>query len=436
MVVHEHFSNEQLQLYNSLSRRVEPFRPAQSTITIYICGITPYATTHLGHAFTYAMADTLIRLLEHQGYRVCYVQNLTDIDDAILREAHRVGEDYRALGDRWTVQFIQEMQTLTIRPPDHFPRATDVIPEIIEVVRKLHDAGVAYEAGGSVYFDIDRWPSYGKLSRLSRQEMLPTANARGNNPDDPHKRHALDFVLWQAQAPGEPAWESPWGPGRPGWHIECSTLAHGFLGETIDIHGGGTDLMFPHHESEIAQSECTTGREPFARWWFHTAMVQLAGRKISKSLGNLIMVQDLLTKYSPDAIRLFLAGHHYRHIWQYDPEELESAARLAARLHAAVTQPEQSRSLPALEPSLRRQAFLEAMLHDLDTPEAMRILAIFAEEILQAAQHGRPVQAAQQTLRSMSRMFGLRLDSAAVDPAVQAGWNHHLQLTRTDVSGF
>src|SRR5919106_115564 len=345
-----HLPPEQLQLYNFLSRRVEPFIPAQSTITIYVCGITPYATTHLGHAFTYAMADTLIRLLQHQGYHVCYVQNLTDIDDAILREAHRVGEDYRALGDRWTVQFIQEMQTLNIRPPDHFPRATGAIPEIIEIVRKLHDAGVAYEAGGSVYFDTDRWPSYGKLSRLSRQEMLPIANERGNNPDDPHKRHAIDFVLWQAQAPGEPAWESPWGPGRPGWHIECSTLAHEFLGETIDIHGGGTDLMFPHHDSEIAQSECTTGQEPFARWWFHTAMVQLAGRKISKSLGNLIMVQDLLPKYSPDAIRLFLAGHHYRHIWQYDPEELESAQRLAAMLHAAVTQPGQSHSLSPLEP--------------------------------------------------------------------------------------
>src|SRR5918999_3408057 len=181
---------EQLQLYNSLSRRVEPFIPAQSTITIYVCGITPYATTHLGHAFTYAMADTLIRFLEQGGYRVCYVQNLTDVDDAILREARRVGENYRALGDRWTKHFVQEMQTLNIRPPDHFPRATDALPEIIATVRQLCEAGVAYEAGGSVYFNIDAWPSYGKLSRLSRQEMLPIANERGNNPDDSRKRQA------------------------------------------------------------------------------------------------------------------------------------------------------------------------------------------------------------------------------------------------------
>src|SRR5919106_1626597 len=199
-----------------------------------------------------------------------------------------------------------------------------------------------------------------KISPISTMPSYEKRTERGNNPDDPRKRHAIDFVLWQAQAPGEPAWDSPWGPGRPGWHIECSTLAQHFLGEGLDIHGGGTDLMFPHHESEIAQSECVTRREPFARWWFHTAMVQLAGRKISKSLGNLIMVQDLLLKYSPDAIRLFLAGHHYRHIWQYDPEELQSAQRLAAMLHAAVTQPGQSHSLSPLEPGSRPQAFMEA----------------------------------------------------------------------------
>jgi L-cysteine:1D-myo-inositol 2-amino-2-deoxy-alpha-D-glucopyranoside ligase len=377
MVHQEHFPIEQLQLYNSLSRRVEPFRSVQFTVTIYVCGITPYATTHLGHAFTYAMADTLIRFLEHQGYRVRYVQNLTDIDDAILREARRVGEDYRVLGDRWTMHFIQEMQTLNIRPPDHFPRATDVIPEIIEIVRKLCDAGVAYEAGGSVYFDTDRWPSYGKLSRLPRQEMLPIATERGNNPNDLSKRHPIDFVLWQARALGEPAWESPWGPGRPGWHIECSTLVQRFLGETIDIHGGGTDLLFPHHESEIAQSECTTGQEPFAHWWFHTAMVQLAGRKISKSSGNLIMVQDLLAKYSPDAIRLYLAGHHYRHMWQYDPVKLEGAESLASILRTAVRQPVRPRSPLSLEQRSRPQAFMKAMAHDLNTPEALKILGIF-----------------------------------------------------------
>jgi len=436
MVRHQRFATEQLQLYNSLSRRIESFRPGQSTVTIYICGITPYATTHLGHAFTYAMADTLIRLLEHQGYGVTYVQNLTDIDDAIIRESRRVVEDYRTLGDRWTYHFIQEMQTLNIRPPDHYPRATDVIPDIIAMVRRLCDAGVAYAANGSVYFDTERWPSYGKLSRLSPQEMLPTANERGNHSDDPHKRHPLDFVLWQAHLSDEPAWESPWGPGRPGWHIECSTLVQAFLGETIDIHGGGSDLMFPHHESEIAQSECGSGREPFARWWFHTAMVELEGKKISKSLGNLIMVQDLLAKYSPDAIRLYLAGHHYRHIWQYDSMELESAESLASLLDRAVRQAFAPRSLSPYTPSSRPQAFMEALADDLDTPAAVKILEAFAKEILRAAGAGYNVEAAQSALRDMSRLFGLRLDSTGPDPIVVAGWNRHLQHTLTDASGL
>jgi L-cysteine:1D-myo-inositol 2-amino-2-deoxy-alpha-D-glucopyranoside ligase len=421
-----HFPPQPLQLHNSLSRRVEPFIPAQFPITIYVCGITPYATTHLGHAFTYAMADTLIRLLESQGHQVRYVQNLTDVDDAILREARRVQEDWRTLGDRWTTHFIREMQTLNIRPPDHFPRATDAIPEIIEAVQQLCEAGVGYEAGGSVYFDIEAWPAYGKLSRLPRQEMLSIATERGNHPDDPHKRHALDFVLWQAHTPGEPAWDSPWGAGRPGWHIECSTLVQRFLGESIDIHGGGADLMFPHHESEIAQSECLTRHQPFAHWWFHTAMVQLDGRKISKSLGNLIMVQDLLEQYAPDAIRLYLAGHHYRHIWEHDATALAHAAQLASMLHSAVTVQARPHAPRPLDPSPRQQAFLQAMTNDLDTAAALAILSNFAADIRDAAQAGQSVHAAQEALRMMGRLFGLRLDDGGPEAAVVSGWNQHL----------
>ena len=397
----EHTAIEPLQLYNSLSERLEPFSPARGTVTLYICGITPYATTHLGHAFTYAMVDTLIRLLEHMGHRVRYVQNLTDVDDAILREARRVGEDYHSQGNRWTKHFVEEMQTLNIRPPDHYPRATSAIPEIIVAVRQLCEAGVAYEAGGNVYFAVDTWPAYGKLSRLSRQEMLPIANERGNMPNDPHKRHPLDFVLWQARSAGEPSWESPWGPGRPGWHIECSTLVQQFLGETIDIHGGGSDLQFPHHESEIAQAECTTGRQPFARWWFHTAMVQLEGRKISKSLGNLIMVQDLLKQYSPDTMRLFLARHHYRQRWEYTVSELAEAEQQAEGLRAAVTHRTQPSSPRALEAQASQQAFMHALLQDLDTPTALTLLSNLAKDISEAARTGRDVQAAQDTLRRM-----------------------------------
>ncbi|HIC90325.1 MAG TPA: cysteine--tRNA ligase, partial [Anaerolineae bacterium] len=230
---------------------------------------------------TYTVFDILIRYLELCGYTVHYVQNVTDIDDDILRKAKEVGEDWQTLGNRWTARFIRDMEALNVRPPDHFPRATDVIPDIVEMVQRLLETGVAYEAGGNVYFHIDAWPEYGQLSRIPRDHMLPIANERGNNPDDPHKRDPLDFVLWQAQAPGEPAWESPWGLGRPGWHIECSAMATRFLGEVVDIHGGGADLVFPHHESEIAQVECCSSQSPFVRFWMHTAMVRHEDEKMS-----------------------------------------------------------------------------------------------------------------------------------------------------------
>ncbi|MBC7292524.1 MAG: class I tRNA ligase family protein, partial [Thermoleophilia bacterium] len=256
-------------------------------------------TTHLGHAFTYCNVDVLVRYLEYRGHQVLYAQNVTDIDDDILRRAAEVKENWKSLGDRWTAHFIRDMISLNVRPPDYMPRATEVMPEIINLVQKLVQTGVAYVAGGSVYFHIDAWPEYGKLNKLPRDEMLRIANERGNNPNDPNKRDPLDFVLWQAQAPGEPAWDSPWGPGRPGWHIECTAMAIKFLGETVDIHSGGADLAFPHHESEIAQAECATGRKPFARFWMHSAMVRYQGEKMSKSLGNLIMVDKLLQKWSP-----------------------------------------------------------------------------------------------------------------------------------------
>jgi L-cysteine:1D-myo-inositol 2-amino-2-deoxy-alpha-D-glucopyranoside ligase len=293
-------------------------------------------------------------------------------------------------------------------------------------VRQLIEAGVAYVAGGSVYFHVDAWPSYGKLSRIPRDQMLSIANERGNRPDDPHKRDPLDFVLWQAHAPGEPAWDSPWGPGRPGWHIECSTMVHQLLGETVDIHGGGTDLIFPHHESEIAQAECA-GREPFARWWFHTAMVQHAGKKISKSLGNLVMLRDLLQTYSPDALRLYLAGHHYRQVWQHDPVELERAERLTRPLREAVTVPSPSPSYQRLDPTPSWVAFTEAMARDLDTPAALAILARLADGIVASTQAGRSVEDAQTTLRRMGHTFGLRLDAAAPEPRAMAGWNAHIE---------
>jgi L-cysteine:1D-myo-inositol 2-amino-2-deoxy-alpha-D-glucopyranoside ligase len=414
-----------MRLYNTLSRDIETFAPQGESATVYVCGITPYDTTHLGHAFTYTALDILIRYLEFRGYSIEYVQNVTDIDDDILRKAAEVGENWNKLGDRWTAHFIRDMIALNVRAPDHFPRATSIIPQIIDVVQQLLDAGVAYESGGSVYFHIDAWSEYGTLSRLPRDAMLPIANERGNDPEDPNKHDPLDFVLWQAGSPGEPSWESPWGPGRPGWHIECSTMAMHLLGNTIDIHGGGGDLAFPHHESEIAQAEGATGERPFVRRWVHTAMVRHEGEKMSKSLGNLVMVDDLLKDWSPDALRLYLAGHHYREPWSHDLQELEQAEKLARKLVLAAAA--ESGPLEPLGCAFLREAFVEALDEDLDTPHAIHRLEQLAEAILDGAAVGQDVRSAQRTLRSMSQVLGLRLDAQESEERVTNKWGDHLR---------
>ncbi|MGD8998339.1 MAG: cysteine--tRNA ligase [Anaerolineae bacterium] len=413
-----------MRLYNTLSLGVERLAPREEPVGVYVCGITPYDTTHLGHAFTYTAVDVLVRYLEFRGHRVKYVQNVTDVDDDILRKAKEVGEDWRALGDRWTAHFIRDMKALNVRPPDHFPRATSVIPQIIDMVQRLLDAGVAYESGGSIYFQIDAWSQYGRLSRLPRHEMLPIANERGNHPDDPNKRDPLDFVLWQAQAAGEPAWDSPWGPGRPGWHIECSTMAMHYLGDSVAIHSGGADLTFPHHESEIAQAEAATRQTPFVRYWVHTAMVRYEGEKMSKSLGNLVMVDDLLKDWSPDALRLYLARHHYRDAWSHDLQELEQAEMLAQKLGSAASADGGRLEMSDYAPL--REAFTEAMDDDLDTPRAIRHLEQLAEAILDAVGAGRDVRSAQMVLRAMSSVFGLRLGSREPEERVRTGWDAYL----------
>jgi len=414
-----------MKLFNVYSQQIEPFVPQGGSITVYVCGITPYDTTHLGHAFTYTTFDLLIRYLEYRGHAVRYVQNVTDIDDDILRKAKEVGEDWKGLGDRWTAHFIRDMQAINVRPPDDFPRATDVIPEIISQVEDLLGAGVAYESVGSVYFHVDAWADFGRLSRIPRDQMLPIANERGNRPDDPHKRDPLDFVLWQAQTPGEPAWDSPWGSGRPGWHIECSTMATHLLGNTVDVHGGGADLVFPHHECEIAQAECATAQSPFVRFWLHAAMVHHEGEKMSKSLGNLIMVNNLLRSWSPDAIRLYLAQHHYREVWSHNLEELERAEGLARKLRQAATIGNGT-GVPFDLPWLQT-AFTQAMQDDLNTPAALRALERAAEEVLTASRAGKGVQVAQKELRGAAQVFGLTLDAVEAEVAVIKGWGEHLR---------
>jgi L-cysteine:1D-myo-inositol 2-amino-2-deoxy-alpha-D-glucopyranoside ligase len=411
-----------MQLFDSLTNSFEPFGPQGGEIQLYVCGITPYDTTHLGHAFTYCTVDILVRYLEYTGRATRYIQNVTDIDDDMLREAAKSGEDWKRLGDRWTAHFIEDMTALNVRPPDELPRASSAIPDIVRAVQRLIEAGHAYAEGGSVYYDLDSWPEYGKLSKLSREEMLPIANERGNSPDDPNKRRPLDFVLWQAQAAGEPAWESPWGPGRPGWHIECSALA-GRLGATLDVHAGGGDLIFPHHESEIAQSEALHG-VPLSRVWMHVAMVEHQGEKMSKSLGNLILIRDLLDGWSPNAIRLYLSHHHYREAWSHSEQELEMAAEWADTLRRAVQ--EKNGSGPRLKPAEAEAEFVAAMDADLNSPEAIRVILRLAQEIRAADEEGRAVGTAQDSLRSLAGVLGLRLTPGPPLPELVEGWRRHL----------
>jgi L-cysteine:1D-myo-inositol 2-amino-2-deoxy-alpha-D-glucopyranoside ligase len=318
-----------MRLYDTARREIVPFEPGP-VVTMYTCGITPYDSTHIGHAAVYVTYDVLQRRLRDLGHRTQCVRNVTDVDDDILRKARELGVHYLDLAAEETARFDADMDALGVVPCFSEPRATSAIPDIRGFIAMVLDRGYAYEAGGAVYFRVDKFERFGQLSHLSRDEMLRLAAENGGNPDDPNKLDPLDFVLWQPSATDEPAWDSLWGPGRPGWHIECSALALRELGTTIDLHGGGADLVFPHHECEAAQSEAATG-EPFVRHWMHQAMVSLGGRKMSKSLGNLVFVSDLVKEWDPAAIRLALVAHHYREPWEWTDDEMP---RAAARLDA------------------------------------------------------------------------------------------------------
>ncbi|HET6746100.1 MAG TPA: cysteine--tRNA ligase [Candidatus Limnocylindria bacterium] len=408
-----------LRLYDSLRGEKLDFAPlGAGPVGLYVCGVTPYDTGHLGHAFTYLSFDVLHRYLKYLGHDVVYVQNLTDVDDDLLRRARELGEDYLALGNRNVTTFLTEMAALNWLPPDHFVRATEHIPQMQELIRRLLEGGHAYEAAGHVYFDLASWPHYGELSRLDREAMLPIANERGNVPDMPGKRDPMDFVLWQPSAPDEPSWPSPWGAGRPGWHIECSAMSTAYLGPQFEIHGGGADLVFPHHESEIAQSEGATGERPFVSWWMHTGMLRYADEKMSKSLGNLVLVRDLLNSWPGDAIRHYLVSHHYRDEISFDEADVEASAVAAARLRYACQLAEELEPLaPAmadpgtLHPIVaeHRERFLAAMDDDLDMPAALPELHALAATCQSTDDRRLRVEAGWMVRELGARILGLRL---------------------------
>jgi L-cysteine:1D-myo-inositol 2-amino-2-deoxy-alpha-D-glucopyranoside ligase len=400
--------SDALYLWDTRARASRLFESGGSVVKVYVCGITPYDTTHLGHAFTFVSFDVLIRYLCYRGDTVRYVQNVTDVDDPLFEKAEQLGVPWRDLAIEQTDRYLADMRALNVIPPDVFPRASQEIPQMIQIVQTLVDNGQAYVVDGHVYFSSQRAPRYGELSHLDRKEMLELARERGGDPDDPRKHDPLDFVLWRPSPVPDAKVSSPWGEGLPGWHVECSAMALKYLGAPIDIHGGGADLIFPHHECELAQSESATKIRPFARFWVHTGMVFLEGQKMSKSLGNMVFAHDLLSHYGADALRLYLSSHHYRAELEYHSTELAQAVELAQALAEAAWLPNGSMPLDLALRSYRAR-FAERMNEDLDTAGAIDVLRDLATAIRTSRAGDSDVSEAQLLLRELGDVLGLRL---------------------------
>ncbi len=399
-----------MRLFDTATHAVLPLEPAADPVAIYVCGITPYDSAHLGHAFTNHVFDVVARRLRAGGLAVRLVRNVTDADDDIFRAARQRGVDHRELVAQQVARFDAEMASIAVLPADHEPYASAHVPAMIDWISRLEAGGFAYGREGWVYFDVTAFDRFGSFSRLDRAQMTVLFRERGGDPDDARKRHPLDFVLWQPSLPDELVWGSPWGRGRPGWHIECSVLAHHFHPAGVDLHGGGTDLVFPHHECEIAQAEAV-GPRPFARLWVHVAMVALDGVKMSKSLGNLVFVHDLLRTAPPGAARLLLAAHHHRQGWSYVPDELDAAAERLRSYRAACAA--DMRLDPDAAEALERDWF-GRLDDDLDTPGALRLVDAAVTTARAGLRGGTPLRS---VLPRLLDIVGVALEPAAASAA-------------------
>ncbi|HLG10171.1 MAG TPA: cysteine--tRNA ligase [Dehalococcoidia bacterium] len=405
-----------MRLHNTLSGKVEEFTPQNDNrVLMYVCGITPYADSHLGHAMSYVIFDTLRRYLEYRGYSVKHVQNYTDIDDKLIARAENEGRSVEEIAEEYSGQFAKAIEDLNVLPAHVYPRATQEIPGIIEMIEGLIAKGFAYAGppkgafeASDVYYRVEKKADYGKLAKRSLESML--AGARIEPLEG--KENPMDFTLWKAAKPGEPSWDSPWGKGRPGWHIECSAMSYRHLGPQIDIHGGGLDLVFPHHENEIAQTEAFTGQVPFSRFWIHNGLLQLGDQKMSKSLGNLINMREAIDRYGGDAIRVFVLSSGYRSPLTFSEEAMAAGKTGAERLRNALETPDTGGGEP-VDASSYRERFIAAMDEDLNTAQAIGLLFDLAREINRERDAGRSVGEAQAVLRELAGVLGLRLESQA-----------------------
>ena len=364
-----------MRLYDTSQREVVPFEPGP-TVSMYVCGITPYDATHLGHAFTYLCFDVLIRRLEDLGHEVKMVRNVTDVDDSILAKAKEIDVDYLELGLSETAQFRDDIKALDLRPAIAEPTVTGSIDEIVSLISQLAEKGHTYTVDGTTFFDVTTFSDFGKISGYDEPTMISFANERGANTEDERLRNPLDFILWQKSEENEPSWDSPFGPGRPGWHIECSAMAMSELGPTIDLHGGGDDLIFPHHECETAQSVAAND-SPFARHWMHVGMVAYEGEKMSKSLGTLVFVRDLNAAHDPRAIRLALLSHHYRGGFEWFDGDIDKGEAMLKRMLEAAS----CSHGPDSENLLNEVR--EAIDDDMDLPKACQLIDDFAKRTIE-----------------------------------------------------
>ena len=400
-----------MRLYDTLSGQKEEFEPLNREVRIYVCGPNLYGPSHLGHALSYVFFDTLRRYLEFQGNQVRHVQNFTDIEDRIIELSQQEGRSIVELSDHYIDRFLAEMDALGIQRAHHYPRATENIDQMIAIIKALLTNGHAYANGGDVYFRIRSFPEYGKLSNRPIEEMEAGARIE----IDPNKEDPLDFVLWKAAKPREPSWESPWGLGRPGWHIECTAMSISLLGEQLDIHGGGQDVVFPHHENEIAQSEAYTGKSPFARFWVHNGLLHATAtdeEKMTRHQGNFISCEEALAKHHPDALRLFLLSSHYRSPLAYSTEGIVAQERALERLRRAIEPariPMMVAANTQMDASEIKERFIAAMDDDVNTPQALAALFDLGHEINRAKEQGIDVKTAQLTLVELANVLGLRL---------------------------
>jgi cysteinyl-tRNA synthetase len=403
-----------MKIFNTMTGQKEEFVPSGDTVKMYVCGVTPYDNSHFGHAMSYVFFDTIHRYLSYRGFKVKYVQNVTDIDDKIINRANQRGITTAELAGKYSQAFFADMDALNILKADVNPRATEEVPKIIEVISGLMEKGFAYKTpDNSVYFRVTRDEDYGKLSHRTLDMMQAGARIEIGE----QKEHPMDFALWKASKPGEPSWDSPWGKGRPGWHIECTAMSIKYLGEQIDIHGGGQDLVFPHHENEIAQSECFTGKKPFVKYWMHNGFLQIGEEKMSKSLGNMLTIKEVLAKYSSDALRVFILSGQYRSPLSYSDEGLKGAEKGAERLARAVNRKDSS-SKPddIFDTETYLKQFIESMDDDFNTAQGLSILFDLARALNQAADSGINITEARKLLKELAEdVMGFRLVSSETD---------------------